>query len=228
MSDKELQWDELEDFVRLITQIKFGAPARAEDIAGVRCDCVAHLDDGSVVLAEVSRQRTLTKLREDLTKLKFGRASAAAGYFSDFKRIRGKTFENLESHSMPHGTYSYRPLNAYLRAITASKTRDRRTIGEVMESAFKGDLIFERDAHRLAQFTAKDIATYLTSHDQPKLTSKLQALTKSGNKLLVRRALAAAKKIAAMHPLNRMRMEGMGLVGARKGPTKHRADTADG
>ncbi len=68
MSDKDLQWDELEDFVRLITQIKFGAPARAEDIAGVRCDCVAHLDDGSVVLAEVSRQRTLTKLREDLTK----------------------------------------------------------------------------------------------------------------------------------------------------------------
>lgn len=64
----ETTWQELEKLVRVITEYKFGAPARAEDIAGVKCDCVAHLDDGSVVIAEVSKQSDLTKLREDLAK----------------------------------------------------------------------------------------------------------------------------------------------------------------
>ena len=74
MSESTMQWQELEDFVRVLTEVKFGSTARAEDIAGVKCDCVAHLDDGSVVVAEVSRQSTLTKLREDLAKFNLIRA----------------------------------------------------------------------------------------------------------------------------------------------------------
>ena len=68
MADKDVSWQVLEKTVRTIAESKFGATARAEDIAGVRCDCVLHLEDGSVVLIEVSRQSDLTKLRTDLAK----------------------------------------------------------------------------------------------------------------------------------------------------------------
>ena len=39
-----------------------------EDIAGVKCDCVIHLEEGSVVLVEISRETTIDKLRTDLAK----------------------------------------------------------------------------------------------------------------------------------------------------------------
>ncbi len=63
-----LKWQDLEKLVRKVAEAKFSATARAEDIAGVKCDCVLHLGDGSVILIEVSRQTTITKLREDLAK----------------------------------------------------------------------------------------------------------------------------------------------------------------
>lgn len=64
----KMRWQELERLVRTVSEAKFGAPARAEDIAGVKCDCVIHLDDGSVVLVEVSKETSLDKLRTDLAK----------------------------------------------------------------------------------------------------------------------------------------------------------------
>lgn len=63
-----VKWQVLENLVRAVAETKFGATARAEDIAGVRCDCVIHLDDGSVVLVEISKETTIDKLRTDLAK----------------------------------------------------------------------------------------------------------------------------------------------------------------
>jgi hypothetical protein len=51
------------------------------------------------------------------------------------------------------------------------------------------------------------------THDQPKLTSKLGVLAKDTNVKVHELARGAAKEIAATSPpLNRMRMEGMGLL----------------
>lgn len=68
MSTSQRKWQDLEDAVRTIAAFKFGAPARAEDIAGVRCDCVIHLPEGMSVLIEISKESTLEKLRTDLAK----------------------------------------------------------------------------------------------------------------------------------------------------------------
>jgi energy-coupling factor transporter ATP-binding protein EcfA2 len=68
MKTQKPKWQDTETLVRLVAESKFGATARAEDIAGVRCDGVIHLGDGSVVLLEVSNERSLKKLREDLAK----------------------------------------------------------------------------------------------------------------------------------------------------------------
>lgn len=61
-------WQELEKIVRMVAEAKFGGPARAETIAGVKCDCVVHLNDGSVIVIEVSKETTIDKLRTDLAK----------------------------------------------------------------------------------------------------------------------------------------------------------------
>jgi len=64
----DIAWQKLEDIVRSGAEAKFGALARAETIAGVKCDCVIDLANGSVVLIEISKERTLDKLRTDLAK----------------------------------------------------------------------------------------------------------------------------------------------------------------
>ncbi|AXT48255.1 NACHT domain-containing protein [Chromobacterium rhizoryzae] len=66
--DAAIKWQELERLVRVISEMKFGGPARAEDIAGVKCDCVIHLDDGSVVIVEITRETGIDKLRTDINK----------------------------------------------------------------------------------------------------------------------------------------------------------------
>lgn len=68
MATSKLKWQDLERLVRTVAEAKFGATARAEDIAGVKCDCVLHLDDGSVVLIEISKETSIEKLRTDLAK----------------------------------------------------------------------------------------------------------------------------------------------------------------
>jgi hypothetical protein len=65
---KPIPWQQLERGVRTVAEAKFGGTARAEDIAGVKCDCVIHLTDGSVVIIEISKERTLDKLRQDVSK----------------------------------------------------------------------------------------------------------------------------------------------------------------
>ncbi|RYG88850.1 MAG: hypothetical protein EON59_03115 [Alphaproteobacteria bacterium] len=67
-TSSKIKWQELERLVRAVAEAKFGATARAEDIAGVKCDCVIRLNDGSVVLIEISKESSLDKLRTDLAK----------------------------------------------------------------------------------------------------------------------------------------------------------------
>lgn len=63
-----MKWQDLEVLVRRIAQSKFGGVARAEDIAGVKCDCVIHVADGIVILIEISKENKIEKLRTDIAK----------------------------------------------------------------------------------------------------------------------------------------------------------------
>ena len=61
-------WQEVEELVRSAAGAKFCGVARSETIVGVKCDCVIHLDDGSVILIEISKDASIGKLRLDLAK----------------------------------------------------------------------------------------------------------------------------------------------------------------
>lgn len=148
---------------------------------------------------------------------KYGRPEAAQRYFDEFKRIRGHIFEGLDPESSPMGSFEYEPLKRYLRRISETSQTDERTIGEVMRTAFDDRFVSSRDGDRLAQFSADDLANYFLSHDQPKLTSKIRALVQTGNDTLRKKVLDAVEKVAAKSPLNRTRMDGMGLL-RRKQP----------
>lgn len=63
-----MKWQDLENLVRSVAGAKFSGVPRTETIAGVKCDCVIRNSDGSVVVVEISKERTLAKLRTDLAK----------------------------------------------------------------------------------------------------------------------------------------------------------------
>lgn len=63
-----MKWQDFERMVRRIAETKFGGTARPQDIAGVKCDCVIDLEDGSVVVIEITQEETIEKLRTDLSK----------------------------------------------------------------------------------------------------------------------------------------------------------------
>jgi hypothetical protein len=144
----------------------------------------------------------------------FGRGAKAKEIFDDFKRIRGQDFEQLDPHDiLMTGPYSYAPLKNYLQALKKGQDVDQRSLEAVMASAFANRFIDSNDGARLAEFSTDDLVAYLLNHDQPKVTSKLAVLAKDAKVQAL--ALGAAEKIAAISPLNRMRMEGMGLLRKR-------------
>jgi hypothetical protein len=67
-NQKPMPWQQLEHSVRIVAEAIFGGNSGAEDIGGVKCDCVILLTDGSVVIIEISKERTLDKLRQDVNK----------------------------------------------------------------------------------------------------------------------------------------------------------------
>lgn len=63
-------WKNLEEYVRSIASLKWGAPCKAEHIDGVDFDSVIRISDDEVIILEVTTERTLQKVRDDLNKIK--------------------------------------------------------------------------------------------------------------------------------------------------------------
>jgi hypothetical protein len=61
-------WQELEKIVRSIASFLYDRPANPETINGVKCDCVVKVEEGYWVIIEVTKDKSLTKLRTDLAK----------------------------------------------------------------------------------------------------------------------------------------------------------------
>lgn len=64
-----MNWQDFEDKVRRIAASKWNAPAKAEEIAGVRCDAVLRLSSDEIIVIEITQEKSLSKLRIDLAKL---------------------------------------------------------------------------------------------------------------------------------------------------------------
>jgi hypothetical protein len=62
-------WKTLEDFVRSIASLRYGAPCQNEHVGGVNVDGVVHLGQDEQVLIEITENMTLDKVRGDITKI---------------------------------------------------------------------------------------------------------------------------------------------------------------
>ena len=87
---KQIPWQQLERSVRAVAEAKSGGTARAEDIAGVKCDCVIRLTDGSVVIIEITKEKALDKLRQDVIKF-----NTIRPFFYAAKRLSEVLLRNL-------------------------------------------------------------------------------------------------------------------------------------
>jgi hypothetical protein len=67
--DMKASWATFEEKVRGVAELIWGRPAQPEHIGGVDVDAVLHLDPQLTVLIEVTEERTLGKVRGDVTKL---------------------------------------------------------------------------------------------------------------------------------------------------------------
>jgi hypothetical protein len=62
-------WATFEEKVRDIARLIWGRSAAPERIGGVAVDAVLHLDPRFTVLIEITEERTLGKVRDDVNKL---------------------------------------------------------------------------------------------------------------------------------------------------------------
>lgn len=63
-------WKSLEDYVRGMAALRWNVPCRSEHIDGVDFDGVCRVSPDELVLIEITTERTLQKVRDDLNKIK--------------------------------------------------------------------------------------------------------------------------------------------------------------
>lgn len=66
-------WKQLEDYVKALATLKFGAPCQREHISGVDVDGVVHISADELVLIEITENFTLEKVRSDVLKISAAR-----------------------------------------------------------------------------------------------------------------------------------------------------------
>ena len=63
-------WNALEDYVKDIAALKWNVPCLPEHIDGVDFDGVCRISSDELVLIEITTERTLQKVRDDLNKIR--------------------------------------------------------------------------------------------------------------------------------------------------------------
>ena len=87
----QMTWQNLEEKVREIAQLRWDCSAVAETIDGVKCACVLRPSADQVVLIEITKECNLDKVRSDVLKLR-----GVRGYFFDNHDIYCKCYIVLE------------------------------------------------------------------------------------------------------------------------------------
>lgn len=64
-----MTWKEFERHVRAIASFRWGCSAIPQTIAGIRCDCVLEVSEDHWAIVEITQERNLSKIREDISKL---------------------------------------------------------------------------------------------------------------------------------------------------------------
>jgi hypothetical protein len=72
------KWASFEERVRELASLIYGRPCAPQSIGGVNVDGVLQIDDGHFVLIEMTVERELQKVRDDITKLRIARSALVA------------------------------------------------------------------------------------------------------------------------------------------------------
>ncbi|MBY8949323.1 hypothetical protein J1G35_26020 [Pseudomonas sp. SH10-3B] len=62
-------WEEVEKSVRQYASYIWNRPANADRIGGVNFDCVVKISEIEIIAIEITKNRTLEKIREDIGKI---------------------------------------------------------------------------------------------------------------------------------------------------------------
>lgn len=65
-----MNWSDFESRVREISSFRWNCNAVTETIAGVKCDCVLKPSLDRWIVVEVTKEKKLSKIREDIAKLR--------------------------------------------------------------------------------------------------------------------------------------------------------------
>ena len=90
-------WATFEEKVRNVAQLIWGKTANPEHIGGVDVDAVLHLDPQLTVLIEITKERTLGKVREDVAKLVTAQNALQA------RRIIARSYCVLDADDLTNG-----------------------------------------------------------------------------------------------------------------------------
>ena len=63
-----MNWQDFEEQVRKIAEAHWNTKAKPETVAGVKCDAVLRISPDEIIVIEITKEKTLSKLRTDLAK----------------------------------------------------------------------------------------------------------------------------------------------------------------
>jgi len=69
------KWEEVEKSVRQYAQYIWNRPANADRIGGVNFDCVIKISEIELIILEITQNKSLEKIREDVAKIQAVRMS---------------------------------------------------------------------------------------------------------------------------------------------------------
>ncbi len=166
-------------------------------------------------LAKVTRKNikllSFVLLDQNLYALEKLGYSETLDIFDDYIKLFGHTF-NSSVREQLFTPIRFKPLNDYLVKIEKTQEVDVRELNEVLDTIIENEYLHDNDNLRIEQFTLDEVYDYFVSKDMDKITSKMRLLKKLGLTVITE----VAEKLSKVSPINKMRMESMGLIESDK------------
>jgi hypothetical protein len=84
-------------------------------------------------------------------------------------------------------------------------------------SIYSSGFLKPKDGARLVNFSVDEFVDYLSTHDRPGLIMELSSLAHDRDSAVAAFARKAVVELASTSPLNRLRMDGLYLIGKNSG-----------
>ena len=162
---------------------------------------------------------SLRELDSTLSTLSdLNRNDDALGLFKRFITSRPSAFKDPDHESMTMDI-RFEPIKEALDEAGRELKADNRSLGEIIHSATSGEFMYQGDRDALARFSAEDFVTYFSENDLKHLTGIMRRIHRQTrrrgddiDKKINSSIVRAATIIADRSPINKLRMQHMGLL----------------